>query len=240
MQPSDDRPRREPIFNLPGVVVAVIAVLALVHVVRTLLLDQDMQIEALLAFAFIPVRLTAPELLGGAWPGGAAGDVWTFLTYAGLHGDWLHLGINTLWLAAFGTPLAHRFGTARFLGFFVLGAVAGAAAHLALHPDSPLPLVGASAAISAQMAASARFAFSGAGGRMGVGQEWSPALSLGEMLRDRRILAFLGVWFVLNLAFGLLLSPPGVASSAIAWEAHVGGFLAGLLFFPLFDPVGRR
>src|SRR5690606_24624887 len=131
------------------------------------------------------------------------------------------------WLAAFGTPLARRFGPVRFLAFFGLGAAAGAGAHLALHPDSPLPLVGASAAISAQMAASARFAFS-PGGTLGGGRpggaEWSSALSLGEMLRDRRIVTFLAVWFLLNLAFGLFLSPPGIASSAIAWEAHIGGF----------------
>ncbi|MBB5754413.1 rhomboid family intramembrane serine protease [Prosthecomicrobium pneumaticum] len=231
-------------FNLPSVVVATIGVLGLVHLVRTMALDSDTAVRVLLAFAFVPVRLTAPELLGEPWPGGLAGDVWTFVTYAGLHGSWMHFGINALWLAAFGTPLARRFGTVRFLAFFAIGAAAGAAAHLALYPDGLQPLVGASAAISAQMAASARFAFSPGGAlggrRFGAAPEASAALSLREMITDRRIVVFLGVWFAMNLVFGLFLAPPGMESSAIAWEAHLGGFVAGLLLFPLFDPVGRR
>jgi membrane associated rhomboid family serine protease len=56
-------------------------------------------------------------------------------------------------------------------------------------------------------------------------------------LRDVRVLAFLVVWFGVNLLFGVgTISMPGVEQS-IAWQAHIGGFLAGLLLFPLFDPV---
>jgi membrane associated rhomboid family serine protease len=64
-----------------------------------------------------------------------------------------------------------------------------------------------------------------------------PALPLTAVLRDPRVLAFLGVWFALNLLFGLgSLSLDG-GEQAIAWQAHIGGFLAGLLAFALFDPV---
>ncbi|HMN88148.1 MAG TPA: rhomboid family intramembrane serine protease, partial [Bauldia sp.] len=56
----------------------------------------------------------------------------------------------------------------------------------------------------------------------------------------RRVAIFLLVWFGLNLVFGLLPAGGGLASGAVAWEAHVGGFIAGLLLFPLFDPVPRR
>ena len=56
-------------------------------------------------------------------------------------------------------------------------------------------------------------------------------------IRDRRVLIFLGVWFGTNLLFGLFGG--GIASGAVAWEAHIGGFVAGLLFFPVFDPVPR-
>jgi membrane associated rhomboid family serine protease len=58
-------------------------------------------------------------------------------------------------------------------------------------------------------------------------------------LRDTRVLAFLGVWFGLNLFFGLFAGGGGFASGPIAWEAHIGGFIAGLLLFPYFDPVER-
>lgn len=234
---------REPVFNLPAVIIASLVVLAAVHILRVYVLTEEQASWLIATFAFFPIRLTGPEIPGFYWPGGAAGDVWTFFSYAFLHADWMHFGVNGLWLAAFGTPLARRFGAVRFLGFSLLGAAAGAAAHLLLYPSGAAPLIGASAAISAQMAASARFAFS-AGGRLGGGRvrsdaDFRPALSIGEMIRDRRIVAFLGVWFVFNLVFGLLFTPPGVTTSSIAWEAHLGGFIAGLLLFPWFDPVGR-
>ncbi|MCX5496930.1 rhomboid family intramembrane serine protease [Kaistia dalseonensis] len=244
MSQRSERAAREPVFNLPPVIIATLAVLALVHAVRTYLLTSDQDGWVLVTFAFIPIRITAPQMVGLDWPGGLAGSVWSFVTYAFLHGDWMHYGVNALWLAAFGTPLARRFGWLRFTLFSLAGAAAGAAAHLLLAPHSVVPLVGASAAISAQMAASARFAFS-PGARLGGGlarydADFRPALSIMEMVRDRRVVTFLAVWFVFNLLFGLIFVPPGVETGQIAWESHIGGFLAGLLLFPLFDPVSRR
>jgi membrane associated rhomboid family serine protease len=54
------------------------------------------------------------------------------------------------------------------------------------------------------------------------------------------VLIFLGVWFVVNLGFGLGTLPGDFGGGSIAWQAHIGGFIAGLLLFPLFDPVGTR
>ena len=66
-----------------------------------------------------------------------------------------------------------------------------------------------------------------------------PAVPLTAVWHDPRILAFLGVWFALNILFGLgSVAIPGV-EQAIAWQAHIGGFLAGLVFFAAFDPVPR-
>ena len=64
-----------------------------------------------------------------------------------------------------------------------------------------------------------------------------PALPLSAVLRDPRVLIFLGVWFGLNLLFGLGSLGVDGGDQAIAWQAHIGGFLAGLLAFALFDPV---
>ena len=145
-----------------------------------------------------------------------------------------------VWLAAFGSPLAWRFGTTRFLLFSAAGAIAGALVHLAIFPFSQAPLVGASAAISAHMAGAARFVFA-AGGPMwrpaGTAAYRLPAPPLTTVIRDRRVLVFLGAWFGLNLLFGISAISQAMASSAVAWDAHIGGFLAGLLLFPLFDPV---
>jgi len=64
-----------------------------------------------------------------------------------------------------------------------------------------------------------------------------PAAPLTIMLRNPRILAFLAIWFAVNLLFGIAVTLPGLEGGTVAWEAHVGGFLAGLLAFSLFDPV---
>ena len=85
--------KREPIFNIPPVIIAVLAVLALVHVVRIYLLNEQQDVEFLLTFAFIPVRYDTSVMLGDALPGGGA-DIWTFVTYAFIHADWTHLGVN--------------------------------------------------------------------------------------------------------------------------------------------------
>jgi membrane associated rhomboid family serine protease len=103
-------------------------------------------------------------------------------------------------------------------------------------------MIGASAAISGAMAAAMRFAFQRGGplGALGGGDPESyrvPAAPLSKILRDPRVLAFLLVWFGVNLLFGIgTIAMPGVEES-VAWEAHIGGFLAGLFGFALFDPV---
>jgi membrane associated rhomboid family serine protease len=242
--PPDSRlkPARQPIFNLPTIVSAIIALMVGIHVLREYVLADQGNLQMLLQFAFIPIRELSPDLVRHAIPVGGA-RLWTFVTYGLLHADWTHLIFNCVWLAAFGSPLAWRFGTARFLAFSAAGTVAGAAMHLLVHPDGLAPLVGASAAISAHMAGASRFVFSRSGpifratGPQGYRQ---PAGSLRAVIADRRVLSFLGVWFGLNLLFGLTALGSNLASGAIAWEAHIGGFLVGLLLFPLFDPIAKR
>jgi membrane associated rhomboid family serine protease len=236
-----DHARRERMLNVPPVVVAVLVVLALVQAVMMLVLTAEQTSEFLLLFAFIPARYDASILPDVAWPGGWAADIWTFITYALIHADLTHLIFNAIWFLAFGSPVAQRFGALRFTGFMALTAAAGAAVHLITHWGELLPMVGASAAISGAMAAAARFAFQ-RGGPLGLWRHPEqatrvPAASLAASLRDPQVLAFLAVWFGINLLFGVFsIGMPGV-EQAIAWQAHIGGFLAGLLAFAAFDPV---
>lgn len=250
-----ERPRGEPMFTIPTVVVALTGVLVAIQVLRSALLTPMQDAGVLVLFAFIPARYagdvfafyvlpTGPE--GALWSvlnTGAA--VWSFLTYALLHGSVTHLLVNALWLVAFGSALARRFGAARFLIFSAVCAVAGAALHLAIYFGDMVPVVGASAAISGLMAGASRFVFQ-LGGPLGVlriGDERAyriPADSLAETIRNRRALIFLAVWFGINLLVGLGSGTVLGSGASIAWEAHVGGFLAGLFLFPLFDPVTPR
>ena len=66
-----------------------------------------------------------------------------------------------------------------------------------------------------------------------------PALSLGKSLRNPRVLGFLAVWFGINIVFGIGAIGVGSNVQSVAWQAHIGGFLAGLLLFSWFDPVPR-
>jgi membrane associated rhomboid family serine protease len=238
-----DKPR-EPILNVPSVVVAVLVVLGLVHAFRTLMLSDDAEQVFLWTFAFVPARYDSNALTDGVLPGGVGADVWSFVTYALIHADLTHLGFNAVWLLAFGSPVARRFGPMRFLALCLVSVVAGALAHLLTHAGELSPMVGASAAISGTMGAATRFAFQPGGPldfwhRDRLDTEHIPAAPLRVALRNPRVITFLAVWFGLNLLFGMGSLSFAGRDQVVAWEAHVGGFLAGLLLFRWFDPVPR-
>ncbi|HEV2625130.1 MAG TPA: rhomboid family intramembrane serine protease [Xanthobacteraceae bacterium] len=238
---SEPKPA-EPIFNIPAAVVATVGVLVLVHAVRVLLLSDQQDFEFVLTFGFIPARYGGEAVLGAALPGGFAADLWTFFTYAFIHADWTHLGLNLAWLIPFGSALARRFGVWRYGLFMLTTAAIGAMAHLVSHIGAVEPMIGASAAISGAMAGSMRFIFQREG-RVGFfrdpgGLHHLPAQPLGATLRDRRFLLFLATWIGLNALFGFGTISFGTdAGQQIAWQAHVGGFFAGLILFAAFDPA---
>jgi membrane associated rhomboid family serine protease len=231
-------------LNVPPVVTVTIAAMVLVHVLRVFVLTARGDIQFLLLFSFIPARYDPTWLAQSGVPGGWGAQIWTFVTYAFIHGDVTHLGLNTVWLLAFGSAVARRFGPLRFLAFFAVTAAAGAAMHLATHGGDFWPMVGASAAISGFMAAAIRFVFQ-AGGPLGLlggsrNRAYSmPAAPLLVTLRDPRVIVFLAVWFGLNILFGLGSLSLTDDQQSVAWQAHIGGFVAGLVLFRLFDPVAR-
>lgn len=227
---DDGERRREPVFNLPGVVASLIAICVIVHLLRVYVLSPSADFQVLLRFAFLPLRYT----------GGYPLDIYAFvspLTYAFLHGGVAHLAVNMIWLAAFGSPLANRIGTMRFLLFWVATVLAAVLLHFILHPEDAAPLVGASGAISGMMGAAARFAFriDKVAGRAAFA---GPVLPLSLVFRSRTSVVFLAVWMVVNLVVGLT-SGRGDAPQ-IAWEAHIGGFIVGFFFIRFFDQGPRE
>jgi membrane associated rhomboid family serine protease len=232
---------REPIFNVPAPIVASVAVLVLVHAVRLFLLTDEQDIDFVLAFGFIPARYGS-EIAIGSLPGGFAADLWTFFTYAFIHADWTHLGLNLAWFVPFGSAVARRFGAWRYTLFMLTTAAIGAMTHLATRLGAVEPMIGASAAISGAMAAAMRFVFQ-RDGRIGFFRDSAdaarlPAQPLFTTLRDPRFLLFLATWIGLNALFGSGTIAFGAeAGQEIAWQAHVGGFFGGLFLFKAFDPV---
>ena len=266
--PEGPPPGHEPMFNAPAVIVG----LAVLFVAIYAALDwarPEVQDLVISDFAFVPGRLTVsfwpsqaikllirantdPAVLEQAramrdlhaLSGGP--KFWTLLTYGFLHGSWTHVFLNTIWLVAFGPPVARRFGTTRFLVFMAATAIASALAHWAYAPMDFSPLIGASGADSGLMGAATRFMFqpgaplSASGFRGAVEIEMVRGASVREILIDRRARIFLGVWLVTNFVFGAFAQPLGLSDMPVAWVAHLGGFVAGIVLFPLFDQGGRR
>jgi membrane associated rhomboid family serine protease len=233
---------REPVLTLPGALTAYVALLAVIHVGR-LLLPFDTDDLVIEMFGFIPKRYDS-TLLDVTFPGGAGAKVWSFVSYSLLHANLTHIGFNVLWLLPFGSALARRFGGLRFFLFMAVTAAAGALAHLVTHEHAVAPMIGASASVSGTMAAAIRFAFvqgSFLSLRRGDADAAArvPALSLMDALRNGRVLGFLAVWFGVNIIFGIGSIAIGADGASVAWQAHIGGFLAGLMLFSLFDPVPR-
>lgn len=219
-------PRREPVFNLPPVVLAVIGICVVVYLLQQYVLTEAQNMMLLYDGAFIPVLYT-----------GQYGFDWFLLTrpftYAFMHGNFTHIAINMVWLAAFGSPLAYRIGVLRFALFYAVTGLASVALFWALHPYGEAPLVGASGAISGMMGAAARYGFhvdrsSGRAAFVGA------LLPVGVALRSRRVMVFLGMLMLANLAIGLFGFAPGV-DGQVAWEAHIGGLMAGFFYLGFFD-----
>lgn len=259
-------PRRERIFNIPPAIGITLVVLLALHAARRAI-PEAWDDQLLLRLAFVPGTFTyafdPAAVLAGLRKLLDAGDAglrqaqlgryiltsaglepWTVLTYGVLHADWPHVGLNGLWLLAFGTPVARRLGTRRFWLFLAIATVAGAFAHYAAHPAGLLPVIGASAAVSGCMGAALRFMFQpevpvsaiiSLNGRKRDETFHPPLQPLLGLFRDRRAMAFLVVWFATNALFGFGVVALGTADGAVAWQAHIGGFLFGLLALPLFD-----
>ena len=231
----------EPVLTLPPALTAYIVLLALIHL--RVLLPPEFENWTIDVFGFIPKRYDS-SLLNLEIPGGTGAKVWTFVTYSLLHANLTHLGFNVLWLLPFGSALARRFGAVRFFLFLAVTAAAGALAHLLTHEHAVAPMIGASASVSGAMAAAIRFAFV-RGSFLSFNRSDAdtaarvPALPLSRALRDGRVIGFLAVWFGVNIIFGVGAIGIDAETTSVAWQAHIGGFFAGLLLFTLFDPVPR-
>jgi membrane associated rhomboid family serine protease len=207
----DERPAREPVFNAPWQAVAVVVLIVGGYAVQTLF-----PVDAILAaYAFAPANL-AP----GRWE--------TVITSIFLHGGWAHAMMNGAFALAFSAPLARLFGpkiegALLFFGFYVLTGVLANLAYAAIHPGGHVLVVGASGAVSGLMGASARLI----GGEGRVGRIFfKPVLAMGgAWVLINLIIALVGGWFL-----------PGAGNAGVAWEAHIAGFVAGVL---LIGPFAR-
>lgn len=207
-------PPREPALNAPWPVLALIALLVASHGARLALhIDAD-------RFA-----LTSTDFLSGRYLG--------LITHLFVHGGWAHVVMNSVFILAFGVPVARYFGAGArgafaFLGFFLVCGVVAGAAYASLvdllagadRDSSPWAMVGASGAAAGFMGAAARII-------QGRGRPGPIA--------GRVVVGMTLAWVGINAVLGLSGLTPGAAGMPVAWEAHIFGFIAGLA---LIQPFG--
>ena len=229
-------PASQPIFNVPTVVLFVVGLLVAVHVLLWTMGEVG-SAWANYHFAFNPARLSQLEPI--SYPQGA--QFWTFLTYAFLHADFYHLASNAVWLIVFSTPLSRRLMGPRYILLIAGSAVVGALSVWVLHAGESINVVGASGAVSGALAAAIPIMFA-PGFRMGqshrVDYKRLHVLQPLQLIRNRNAVGFALVFLVITLLTGASMAMTGTAyleERNIAWEAHLGGFIAGLVLFYLLD-----
>lgn len=206
--PPPHRPR-QPVVNLPPVVGALIATNVAVYLLGAVM-PWRWTAEMLFHLGFVPARYTLPG--GFGWQA-----VVSPITHQFLHGGTLHILVNMVMLAAFGSGVARSLGNARTLALYFATGVAGAALHAVFYPETTMPVVGASGAISGLFGAVLRL----------MGKH---AASAGA---PNRILPVAAIWIGVAVFTGFT-GTPGAGEAQVAWAAHVGGFLLGFLAFDLF------
>ena len=213
-----------PILNAPNAVKWIAGGTMLAHVGR-IFLPEELGYSLLFHIAFIPARY-------GVQPDGVLEFltlVTSPVTYMLVHGDLMHLMVNMLLFLAFGAAIARRMGEWPFIWLYVLTGVLGAAVFALFQPADIVPLVGGSGGVAGTVGAVCRLSL----------RPLDPATPLPFQSRSTAM-GFIAIWFVLNMVFGML--PPellGVEAAGIAWEAHLGGFIAGFILISVFDGRGR-
>ena len=168
-------------------------------------------------WSVVPRRLTAN-------PGG---DFITVFTSMFMHGGWLHLGGNMLYLWIFGDNVEDRFGHAKFLLFYLLCGIAATIAQVAVNASSNVPNLGASGAIAGVLAA-----------YLVMFPRGQVKVFMGRGIVPMPALVVIGLWIVLQFINGVGSITQSAETGGVAYMAHIGGFVAGLVLTFLFG--GRR
>lgn len=205
----DDIPSRRP----PVVVWALVFLNATVFMYETQLSEVDLR-QFLERFALTPAWLTAP--------GGFAQHWATLFTHMFLHGGWLHVIGNLWYLWIFGDNVSDRLGSWRFLLLYVAGGLAAAALQVHLNPQMQTPMVGASGAIAAVLGAYLVLY------PKAIVTTFIPIFIFIKLVSVPAVV-WLGIWFLQQYFLGLSSVPGAMVTGGVAYWAHVGGFLFGIL-----------
>ena len=225
---KDDVPSR----TVPIVTVSLIALNVLAFLYQTSLqlgADGRALEEFVLEFGVVPCRLTGRCVSPAALPPAAG-----IITSMFLHGGLFHIFGNMLYLWIFGNNVEDRLGHVRFLLFYVASGVAAALAQTAISPQSAVPMIGASGAVSGVLGAYLLlFPFATV----------LTLVMIGFFIRFVHVpaLVVLGIWILIQFVNGFITARMmNAEGGGVAWFAHIGGFLAGMALLFLLRPRGAR
>ncbi|MCR3923547.1 MAG: rhomboid family intramembrane serine protease [Firmicutes bacterium] len=187
--------------------------------VRQLFLSNEQLSTYVLTYGLIPFRYSASVTSGNA-----VGALIPLLTYQFMHGGWLHIGSNMLYLWVFGDNIEDRLGHVKYFFFYLLMGLLAGLLQVYLDTASPIPIIGASGAVAGILGA---YLISCPRARVVA---IIPIFIIFTIAEVPAIL-FLGFWFILQLFSGF--ASIGVDVS-IAWWAHIGGFVAGMALINFF------
>ncbi len=227
---------KQPVFNLPSIIIILLIIIWLPQIIISLFPNENFKQLLAIYFGFIPTRFITPNEI----PLGYLALVWTIFTHALLHSGWEHLFINSVWLVIFGTPVAYRYGARAVLIIFFISAAAGALFFAFLTLPQISMLVGASGGVAGLTGVAIRFIFQPI--KTAKDPETEEIIILGrslasfrELMANKTTLVFIIIWVGLNALIPLLPILFNMAEMNIAWQAHLGGFFAGLFLAPLFE-----
>jgi membrane associated rhomboid family serine protease len=227
----EGKPARQPILRAPASVISLIGVLVVAHVARVLA-PPAVSERILNDYALVPARYAIQSASAYGAGSSLSNQLIGLFSHMLLHANAMHIAVNCVWLLAFGPVVARRFGAAAFFVFFALCGLAGALFYIALNWGDTVGVIGASGAISGLM---------GAGIRMMRLRQ--PQLDAGNVplmpIFSSQVLGFSAIWLAVNLLTGLFGFATTGQIEPVAWQDHMGGYLAGLLLAGLFDRLFR-
>ncbi len=172
-------------------------------------------------FGLIPLNFTGDLQSFQVNPG----TILPLFTSMFLHGGWMHLLGNMLFLFIFGDNVEDRFGHLKYFFFYIIAGLAAAFTQIYMFPDSNVPMVGASGAIAGVLGA---YVFMYPTAKITT---LIPIFFFFQIIELPAFL-FLGIWFLLQIISGMFALGIGADAGGIAWWAHIGGFAAGAVLFP--------
>lgn len=205
-QKAAQRAANPPFLNIPNIppfVRVIVPLLIAIQALQSFMMNDLERMQLFMRFGFVPSHI---------YPQTDMYSILTPFTHMFLHGGWTHLGMNLIMLVALGSFFAREFGTKETVKFYLASGFGGAALFYLVHFGQSVPLIGASGAIQGLFAV------------LIVMLNRRGAFGQFNLVRKYGIVAVIGFWLAFMVGISVLLGGQ-------SWEAHVGGFVTGLLYF---------